>query len=66
MADCATFWAEGFWAEGFWDPSFWEGCTVTTEEVIHRTYDRYRTQALQEDEEVIILLQSIIRVIRCH
>ena len=66
--DCATFWDEGFWDPSFWDPSFWEDCTVpvTTGEVIHRTYDRYRTQALQEDEEVLILLQSIIRVIRCH
>ena len=42
------------------------GKAVTVATVEHRTYDRYRTQALQEDEEILILLQSIIRVIRCH
>ena len=65
--ECATFWAEGFWDTSFWQDGFWEDCSVV-EQARYKTrqHSRYYDQALREDEEVIMLIQSFIKIISCH
>ena len=66
----AQFWATGFWADGFWEDNFWEGMTGEVEQE-STTYvgfhkGQYLQQALREDEELIMLIQSFVQVLQCR